>query len=97
MTDTMKPPHDVLRWPNGEPMIVVRPENPRLVVALAQIAVNHDSMEALRQTSEGDHVFLGFLVRRDGMPFAVDSEGENAIAVEPGDLFVEPDSLVAPS
>ena len=43
------PPRGSKRWPNGEPICVVRPENPRKVVSLGLGAVEHQSEEAMRR------------------------------------------------
>jgi hypothetical protein len=83
----VKVPADVARFPDGEPILVVRPSNPPVVLSLAEIAVKHQSVEALRQTTEGPFKFMGFLVQRGSKWLAVDENGKNAKEVQPGDVF----------
>ena len=90
-------PSGVRRWPNGEPMLVVRPARPAVTIALANVALLHQHTDALKEAvTDGPCTFLGFLVTRDARPMAVDEDGKNATRVEPGDIFVEPGMLQAP-
>ncbi len=97
MSDEIKVPKDVKRYPDGEPILVLRPTRPAAVtVALAQIAVDHNSIEAMHQAYEGDHTFLGFLVKRGGRFFAVDEDGLNPVELQAGDIFAAPSDVYHP-
>jgi hypothetical protein len=63
-SDEFKVPAGVARWPDGEAILVLRPQNAPLVLALGKIAVEHDSLEALREAcTSGPMTFMGFLKR----------------------------------
>lgn len=82
-------PKGVERWPDGEVILVARPENPQLAVALASIALDHQSLEALQEASSGRLTFMGFLKRqRDGTMRIVDEKGENPQLLQAGDTFL---------
>ncbi len=90
----MKTPKGVSRWPNGEPILVLRPHAPQVSLAFAKVALAHQSEDALREAvSNGPATFLGFLVMRKRVAYAVDENGQNAVTIEPGDIFVEEDAL----
>jgi hypothetical protein len=91
-----KAPADVLRWPNSEPVVVLRPVEPKMTVMYAEIAVKHQSDEAMREAIESrPFTFVGFLVERDGQHMIVDHAGENPMALEAGDVLAEPSQLHA--
>jgi hypothetical protein len=84
-------PGDVRRWDeDGEPIMVVRPARPDVVLSLAKIALAHDNPEALAAAYEGPLVFKGYLVKRRGKFLCVDGQGLNPVELEPGDLFTAP-------
>jgi len=86
----MKTPKNVSRWPNGEPICVLRPLKPDVSLAFAKVAMEHNSVDALSEAvTHGPCKFLGFLVKT----VAVDENGKNPIKLEPGDVFVEPSSM----
>jgi len=94
----MKMPKDVMRHPDGEPMLVLRPRRPAETVALARIAVAHQSDEAFRQAITGQEcVFRGFLVKRAGKMIIVDEDGLNPEAIMAGDIIAGPEDLHQPS
>jgi hypothetical protein len=82
-----KLPKDVLRHSDGQPIIVLRPLEREKVLALSKVAIAHNSEDALSSAMEGEHVFLGYLVRRGGKLFAVDEHGEHATEPRSGDIF----------
>lgn len=87
--DDISAPDGVERWPDGEVILVARPENARLTVALATVAVDHQSLDALSEASSGPLTFMGFLKRQsDGTVRIVDEKGENPRPLEPGDIFL---------
>jgi len=91
-----KMPADVLRFPDGEPMIVLRPESPAEVVALASVALKHQSDEAMRQAYDRPLQFLGYFVKRKGKYLAVDANGQNPVEIRPGDVFAAPGDCYKP-
>lgn len=76
-------------WPDTrERVAVLRPvDEPRVALALAQIALTHQNEDALRQAASGHMRFMGYLVRRDGKVVVVDDAGANPAHVEPGDTL----------
>jgi len=69
-------------------MLVLRPSNPRLTRALAMIAVEKQSFDALRAAGEGPCVFVGFLQRqKDGTRAVVDGDGRNPGPLQEGDIL----------
>lgn len=82
-------PSGVERWPDGEVILVARPENPPLALALASVAVDHNSVDAFREASSGPLIFMGFLKKQpDGTPCIVDEKGKNPKPLEPGDILL---------
>lgn len=76
-------------WPDTrERVVVLRPaDEPRVSLALAQIALAHQNEDALREAASGRMVFVGYLVRRAGKIVAVDHEGKSPSHIEPGDAL----------
>lgn len=76
-------------WPDTrERVAVLRPaDDPRVSLALAQVALTHQNEDALRQAASGRMRFMGYLVRRDGKVVVVDDEGENPASVAAGDTL----------
>lgn len=89
----VKLPSDVMRFADGQPIVVLRPEDPRLVLALAKVAVQHQSEEAMRETTRGMMTMVGYLVKRNGKHAAVDADGCNPQELQPGDVFSAPSML----
>lgn len=89
-------PAGVERWPdNGEPVVVLRPLDLPVTLALAKTALAHNNGEALEQAVGGGPCrLLGFLVKRtDGSMVAVDENGENPEDIGPGDILAAPSNL----
>lgn len=96
--DEVNPPKDAKRWPNGEPVIVLRPLKRGVTLALAKVAVEHQSHEALKQAfTHGPCEFMGYLVQRDGKLLAVYENGENPVPIDPVDILVEPATCDGPT
>jgi hypothetical protein len=89
VTELAKPPANVKRWPNGEPIVVVRPANPRKVLALAAVSVQHQSQEAMWATVEGSCTFVGYLTQDSKVTY----EGVADQELQEGDLLVEPRAI----
>lgn len=87
--DDFKVPAGVARWPDGEAILVLRPQNAPLVLALGHVALKHNSPEALREAcTSGPMIYMGFLKRtKKGEPVIVDHNGENPQPLKPGDTF----------
>jgi hypothetical protein len=84
----MKAPKGVARWPDGEAVLVARPQNARLAVCLAKVAVEHQSVDALAEASDGPLMFMGFLKRMsDGAMCIVDENGNNETPLAAGDVL----------
>jgi hypothetical protein len=95
--DFPKIPEGVARWEDDQPVLVLRPVNRDMTIALAKIAVAHDSDEALRQAVGGGPLtFMGFLMQRDGVMMAVDENGENPVPIDSGDVLGDPGMLIKP-
>jgi hypothetical protein len=89
-------PEGVERWPNGDPVVVVRPLNVNMTLTLAKIAHEHQNEDALKEAISGGPVsFLGFLTKRDGKMFAI-WEGEDPVPVDAGDILAGLDQLRKP-
>lgn len=100
MTDDFpKIPEGASRWEDDQPVLVMRPINRDVTIALAKVSIAHNSAEALRQAVEGGPLtFLGFLVKReDGEMVAVDENGEHPVPLDVGDVFVDPSMLRKPN
>lgn len=76
-------------WPDTrERVAVLRPaDDPRVSLALAQVALTHQNEEALRQAASGPMRFIGYLARRAEKIVVVDDEGANPANVEAGDTL----------
>jgi len=84
-------------WPDGEPMVVVRPLDVQMTVALAKVALTNDSADALREAVSGPCQVVGFLFKTsEGRLMAVDENDENAEHVQVGDIIVSPQELQSP-
>jgi hypothetical protein len=82
-------PNHVERWPDGEVILVVRPENPHLAMTLTNVAVKRQSIKALQKASSGLLTFMGFLRREsDGTMHIVNDKGENPQPLQAGDAFI---------
>lgn len=93
-----KVPGDAVRHPDGEPVVVLRPADPTRTKTLGEIALKHQSEEALRSAVEDRPLtMLGYLVRRKGKLLAVDENGENPMEIAAGDVFAAPGDLRKPS
>src|SRR5271167_4653869 len=65
------------KWPDGEPIVVLRPLNRAQTMALVNVAIKHESEEALKQAVGGGPCeLLGFLTIKDGKLVAVDENDE---------------------
>lgn len=81
-------------WPDGEPIVVLRPLNKPQSMALVSVAIKHDSFEALKEAvTSGPCELLGFLTMKDGKLVAVDENDENPVAIEQGDVMAAPSDL----
>lgn len=97
MIDCSEVPPDVERWPDGLPILVMRHPQPAVAIALAKVAVEHNSLDALKEAVESEPLmFVGFLVRRGGVAMAVDRFGKNGANVESGDIFLSPVEIKEP-
>src|SRR5580700_7016096 len=95
--DEFKAPPGVERWPDGEAILVVRPENPPLAVSLAEVAFKHQSVAALVEATSGPCTFVGYLKRtKDGGSVVVDEKGENPQPIKVGDVFVSRHEVTKP-
>ena len=90
-------PEGIERWPdNGEPVVVVRPVEVGVVLALAKTALAQQSEEALKEAIVGrPSRMLGFLKRVEGRFVAVDENGLNPEPVGAGDILAAPSDLRA--
>lgn len=91
------------KWPDGEPIVVLRPLNKPQTMALVNVAIAHSaehtatSEEAMREAIGGGPCeLLGFLAIKDGKLVAVDENDENPVGVEQGDIMAAPDDLRRP-
>lgn len=73
---------------DGKPLAVIRPANPSLALAVAQVAVKKaDKALFDRLPNEvGDYTFRGWLA--EGKPCIVDKNGRYLEDLKPGDSFV---------
>jgi acetaldehyde dehydrogenase (acetylating) len=91
--DEFKVPKGVACWPDGEAILVLRPQNPPLVMALAHIAKEHGSVDALREATSGPCTFMGYLSKKKAI---VDENGENPQPLQKGDIFVSRHEIAEP-
>lgn len=88
-------PKDILAWPSGEPVVVMRPLRPEVTVHVASLALQHQDVNMLAEAHEGKGAFMGFLAKRGGKNVIV-FEGEEPISLEPGDLLTELGAIYKP-
>lgn len=81
-------PEDILAWPGGEPILVLRPMAPVTALHCAVLALRHQDEKMLESAFEDGGRFMGFLAHRDGREVIV-IEGEDPVPLEPGDIFTE--------
>lgn len=82
-------PRAILKAPSGAPMRVIRPEHPRLALALATVSVAHNDPSLFARIPEeaGTYTFVGWLAEgTDGV--LVDEHGRPIGRLEPGDSLV---------
>ncbi len=89
-------PPDAKRWEDdGQPIVVLRPQDPGRTVSLAMDALRRQDEGLYRRAAAGDNgpcVFLGYLARRKGRDVIV-FEGSEDKPFEPGDIITSPDHL----
>jgi len=81
----MNPPPDVRRFTDGQPIVVLRAADPRVNMALVDIAEREQSADAVREALTGPLRMVGWLVERDGHLMAVN--GEATHDVQRGDVL----------
>jgi hypothetical protein len=90
-------PEGVDRWPDGEPVVVMRPIRADVTLALAKVALEHQSNDALKEAITGGPCkFMGFLSSASGKLMVVDPDGGDPIPLEAGDIFCAPEDLRQP-
>lgn len=84
---------EIAKSPTGEDLLVVRPKNPALALAIARVAVDKNDADLFQRlpSEVGEYTFVGYLAYgKGGTPFAINENGAILDRIEPGDSFITP-------
>jgi hypothetical protein len=93
-SDDFKAPKKAARWPDGKPILVMRPLDPESVLAGAKAALAAQDQRIMNAAMTGPAKFMGFL-ERGGLKI-IDEKGNNPVSLQPGDFFTAPGDHLTP-
>lgn len=86
---------EIARNKEGEPLVVIRPENPEPALTAAAVALANDDNELFQRIPEesGPYCFVGYYGKhKDGL-YVVDKDGNVVDTIKPGDSIVSKKAL----